>query len=464
MNDERQLLRDLDVEEFFSRLSGEGKLLARSAKVLKEQDVDGTTFMEMTVEDFKDIGVSLGMRKAMLRFRNRVLEMEADLPNRSTVKRVEQRPLTSEPVESKKCYSSEETADIVIAGAATEAWDDIDLYAEGDQQQENKCVEPGGEMESIVIGEPTEQQVDIDLFTPGEPQRNEYLTSNAEMNTTLNPTMSPTGEQKVQLWTVDSLDTTSDIFTEPQPHQSCCPKVEEDAFADCQSPCFITPVVGRPRAPFFRDDSVHTEESKWEHDRSPVHTQVETKNNEARLKLSQTSCDSNRSSKSMRLSGKSMLGKKNLKNWVFNRRVKWKEQGVQRVERKFMKLRSENEIVLEGYLQWLEGLNSRVKINHWTNRYGVLLKSGVFLHFAFNSKTLFLKGYIDINLAWQIEIPQSDISKNSLKIEIQILPRKRHVLAFTTKSELLMWYEELVQIFRHGDGDATEEDDVICLE
>jgi len=444
MEGQRRLLADLDIEEFFYRLSVEDKLVVRGAKVLKEHDVDGTTFMEMTVEDFKEIGVSFGIRKALLRFRKRVLEMEKDLQNSSKVDSFEQMTLTSEPIKVKnKRYSSEPIANIAIAEAAKESQDD--LWTPG--------VVPICESESIlIIGEAfaTETKVDIDMFTPGVQQRNEYLSSPRQMN----PNHSCPGEYK---------GSASDIFAEPQINPTSRKKGEEDADAvsDRGSQCFE--VLDTGPLSFLKCDDLSTEDIKLELDRSKLDIQLDNSSN-PKPQLSQASQTSTDVSKSMRLSGESLLGKRRLKSWVFDRKVRWKEQGKQRIERSFMKLRSENEIVLEGYLQMLAGLNSRIKINHWTNRYGILLISGVFLYFTFNRKALFLKGFVDINYAQRIEIPQTDISENALKLEICLTTRKRYLLAFTTESELLIWRNELLQIVTIGGGDDSEQDSLICLE
>jgi len=74
-----RLLRELDTEQLLSRLLLEEKLIAKGAKYLHANDIDGACFVEMKDEEFSDIGgLSFGIKKALIRFRKRVHQEEQE--------------------------------------------------------------------------------------------------------------------------------------------------------------------------------------------------------------------------------------------------------------------------------------------------------------------------------------------------------------------------------------------------
>ena len=80
MEGHRRLLCDLDAEQLFSRLLSEDKLIAKGAKYLHENDIDGACFVEMKDEEFNEInGLSFGIKKALIRFRKKVLQEEQEI-------------------------------------------------------------------------------------------------------------------------------------------------------------------------------------------------------------------------------------------------------------------------------------------------------------------------------------------------------------------------------------------------
>jgi len=157
------------------------------------------------------------------------------------------------------------------------------------------------------------------------------------------------------------------------------------------------------------------------------------------------------SRKSLTLSRHSLVKSNQLKNYVFNEEVKWKEEGKERSTTDFMKLRS-TEIVLEGFLQKLSGSNSRFMVSHWTSRYAILLKSGVLLNFDCQNKKLYFKGFADLTETERIEIPQNTSGANALRLEIQT-KSKRVVLGFSTEAEMLIWRNEIFEITNGEDGE-----------
>jgi len=83
MEGHRRLLCDLDTEQLFSRLLSEDKLIAKSAKYLHENDIDGACFVEMEDEEFGVInGLSFGIKKALIRFRKKVLQEEQEFSDK----------------------------------------------------------------------------------------------------------------------------------------------------------------------------------------------------------------------------------------------------------------------------------------------------------------------------------------------------------------------------------------------
>jgi len=83
MEGDRQPLRDLDTEQLLSRLLSEDKLIAKGAKYLHENDIDGACFVEMKDEEFSEInGLSFGIKKALIRFRKKVLQEEQEFSDK----------------------------------------------------------------------------------------------------------------------------------------------------------------------------------------------------------------------------------------------------------------------------------------------------------------------------------------------------------------------------------------------
>jgi len=79
MEGHRRLLRDLDTEQLLSRLLAEDKLIAKGAKYLHENDIDGACFVEMKDEEFGEInGLSFGIKKSLIRFRKKVQQEEQE--------------------------------------------------------------------------------------------------------------------------------------------------------------------------------------------------------------------------------------------------------------------------------------------------------------------------------------------------------------------------------------------------
>lgn len=63
-----------DPENLRSLLMQEGKLVARGAKVLYENEIDGTVFSEMTEDEFKKLGLSFGVTKSLMIFRQKLID------------------------------------------------------------------------------------------------------------------------------------------------------------------------------------------------------------------------------------------------------------------------------------------------------------------------------------------------------------------------------------------------------
>jgi len=351
------LLRDLDTEKLLNRLLSEDKLIAKGAKYLHENDIDGACFVEMKDEEFSEInGLSFGIKKALIRFRKKVLQEEQDFLGMPILDQVP--GSTPGPIERKE----EETKPVAHVASPSEF----------------------------------ESKINITVPTPGQYQ--------------------------------EDFEGSSDLFGQPLPKYTEIEGegVVEDSFS----------------IPSF---NMLKESSQIESSCTDcLPSKVVEKSKEVTRSNRVEYVEPFRSSKSLTLTSKSLIKQRKLPTFEFNSIVKWQEHGKPRSACEFMKLRNE-EIVLEGFLQKLAGTNSRFKMNHWTSRYAIILKSGVFLNFECQRKTLFQKGVTDFTTIERVEIPQTNSGGSSLRIEI-FTTKKRLMLGFTTEAEMLMWRNEILQI------------------
>jgi len=320
-------LSDLNSEELLHRLSTSTKKknIAEGAKVLCMHDVDGECFLEMEDEEFGEIGLSFGMKKSLLRFREKLLQQE-------------QGPGSApEPVKYTTIEQQEQT---------TRQW----------QEDEDSS----------------------DLFSPPLPQ-------------------AVIGEEGVY----------------------------EDFFSGCSFN--LQKEIGENN---WSSVSCHTSEfDEKKREVTPI-TKVHTEESGTSLKLSS-------------FAKRTIVKKRNLPELQFYSIIKWEEEGKPRTARDFMKLRDE-EIVLEGWLQKLAGLNSWFQVNHWKSRYAFILKSGIFINFERHNRKLYQKGVFNFKTIENIQIQQTTSEGSSLRIEI-FTSKKRLVLGFSSQAEMLMWRDEILR-------------------
>jgi len=374
MEGEKKPIGEFDTDELFKKLSSENKLIAKGAKTLHENDIDGAVFIDMTDEEFNEIsGLSFGVKKSLIKYRKNLLEEEKEFVQRPV--------LDAGPGSFSAANENRESVHMIAKPANKIEWE--------------------------------EKKIDIDS-TPGE-RRGEFGEgSHRESSDFLCPSaMLPEKSLEIAPAKVDDLKIDS-IYDMPG---DTAPQNED---SDC-IPCI-------PKA-------------------------VENGSQGADLPRVEYKEEAHPSRKSIILSRNSLVKSKQLKNYVFNEEVKWKEQGKQRSTTDFMKLRG-SEIVLEGFVQKLSGASSRFKVTHWTSRYAILLKSGVLLNFDCQNKKLYFKGFADLTETERIEIPQNTSGANALRLDIQTTT-KRVVLGFSTEAEMLIWRNEIFAI-TNDDGEGED--------
>jgi len=152
MEGHRRLLCDLDTEQLFSRLLSEDKLIAKGAKYLHENDIDGACFVEMEDEEFDVInGLSFGIKKALIRFRKKVLQEEQESSDKPIL---DNGPGSAPvPVDNKE----EETKG--IAGAAVEQ--EFESKINITEWTPGQC-QVVGEDSTDLFGQPTPVHTEID--------------------------------------------------------------------------------------------------------------------------------------------------------------------------------------------------------------------------------------------------------------------------------------------------------------
>jgi len=424
----KQLI-ELDKLELLNRATAYHKSVAKGAEVLYKNDVNGEVFLTITNEELKELGIkSFGVRKSLMKFRENVIKLEATFNHHS-------RTTPNGPVKKvKNNLLLEPSPD----NSVSEAWT--------------------GEKKEDLDAEISEMD-----YQPGASIHGEL-----------------------------SVDSSEDIYQKPRP----TPRLKNqcggnDVLAGCRSrrtevPNVIEkqmPRVGYKYSKKFKsyNDTDFSRLGAGNESISEVHLVNEKKKprvehlnpkkkrniskNEISPRLDAFDDDSSneqsvvvldshasdyKSTCSFRsmVSIRSMTGKKKLKDWIINEKVTWEENGKRKSADTFTELRTENEVLLEGFVQKLTGVNSKWMVNHWTSRYAVLLKSRVFLLFHYDRKTLYQKSSTDLRMVGKIGVPQTDIAAGTLKFEILLTTRKRIVLGFKTESKLLMWRNDIISLVK----------------
>jgi len=379
MEGQKKLLGELNTDELLNKLLSQNDLVAKGAKVLHENDIDGAVFEDMADEEFNEIsGLSFGVKKSLIKYRKNILEDEKEFVQKR------QKP-------------------VLDFGPGSVSAADKDR-----RPVEDIIAKPANDCPNF------ENKVDIET-TLGHEYCEGKQDNNVDSSDFYCPSL-PTQTSEISLKGIGDC-ASSLIFQKPME------TARQNEDSDCISCKPKATENGIPGAPLPR---------------------VQYKE-EPRL-----------SRKTINLSQMSIIKRKQLQNFTFNEEVKWKEHGKKRSTKDFMKLRSA-EIVLEGHLQKLAGSNSRFKMNHWTSRYAILLKSGVLLNFECHNKKLYFKGFADLTEMERIEIPQNSSGANALRLEIHTTT-KRVVLGFLTEAEMLIWRNEIFQIRKSGDDGKVEDE------
>jgi len=320
-------LSDLNSEELLHRLSTSTKKknIAEGAKVLCKHDVDGECFLEMEDEEFGEIGLSFGIKKSLLRFRQKLLQQEQG---------------------------------------------------------------PGSAPESV-----------------------KYNTIEQQ-------------EQTTRQWQDD--EDSSDLFSPPLLQTEIG---EEGVYEDFFSGFSYNPQKETGKKNWCSVGCHTSEFDERKREVTPI-TKVHTEESATSLKLSS-------------FIKRTIVKKRNLPELKFYSVIKWEEKGKPRTANDFMKLRNE-EIVLEGWLQKLAGLNSWFQVNHWKRRYAIILQSGIFINFECHNKKLYQKGVFDLRTIENIQIQQTTSEGSSLRLEI-FTSKKRMVLGFSSQEEMQMWRDEILR-------------------
>jgi len=376
MEGQRKRLGELNTDELLNKLLSQSNLVAKGAKVLHENDIDGAVFEDMVDEEFNEIsGLSFGVKKSLIKYRKKLLEEEKEFVQKC------QRPVLEIARGSASAADKNRipVSDIIIAKP-----DD-----NNSQYLQNKV-----DIEQTFGQEDSEGKQDFNVDSSDFFKQSFEISAEGVPENTTSSIFRQSKETASQNEDSDCI--------------SCMPKAAENLIR-----------AGPPRVEYKKETGP--------------------------------------SKKSLILSQKSLIKQKQLKNFIFNDEVKWKEQGKERSTKDFMKLRSA-EIVLEGYLQKLAGSNSRFKLSHWANRYAILLKSGVLLNFDCRNKKLYYKGFADLTKMERFEIPQNTSGANALRLEIHTTT-KRVVLGFSSEAEMLIWRNEIFAIIRKDEDDGKGEDE-----
>jgi len=399
-------LAELNALEFLNRASNYNDNVAKGAQVLYKNDVSGDVFLTMKNADFRELGIeSFGVIKSLQMFRDKMLESE----------------------------------------------------------KKNQSVEPIPENLNVEdIPEDIKEDFDDDIpgmqdynYQPGETIRGE-LTADGPSSTSEDIFSKPK-ETPGNLGESDAVDDCGICLTEkPKVQEKKIPRVdynkhsrEASRLGVCdESLSDMRYIDERKVAQHLTMQRV--KDANDSYDNSRLGSFEDTNSIDMRT-------GSVRSMPSM-VSSRSIFGKRKLKDWVINEKVTWTVDGKKRSADTFMELRTNHEILHEGYLQKLKGVNSKFMVNRWTGRYGVLLKSRVFLLFQYDRKTLYQKKSADLRLVGNVGGPQRDISADILKFEIFFKTNKRIVLGFKNEPKLLMWRDDILSLVRGYDNPKSEDE------
>jgi len=414
---------EIDKLELLNRASAYNKSAAKGAEVLYKNDVNGEVFLTMTNDDFKDLGIdSFGVRKSLMMFRDKVLKSEAsfNLKSHSTPKGPQKKVNNSQLLDS--------ITDCPIAEAQTE-----EIKEDLDEEILEMDYQPG----ATILGE-----LSMDVFSSDE-----EIFQKPKPKPKAQATLAQQGENNVLNDCKSCFNEVPNIKKEKMPRvgykdqQKIHITVTDFSREESNSELRSINKKKNPGIELLSPKRSRTNENSPRHDTFDDCSSVEQ--SEFHLSDYRSTCP-------MRSIGK-------LKDWIVNDTVTWQEDGKRKSADTFSQLRSDHDMLLEGYIQKLTGVNSKWMVNHWTSRYAVLLKTGVLLIFQYDRKTLYQKASTDLRTVKHIGEPKSDVAAGILKFEI-VLTRKRIVLGFKSESKLLMWRNDIVPLVKGYDSFKTEEE------
>jgi len=432
-------LAELNALEFLNRATKFNDNVAKGAQVLYKHDVNGDVFLAMTNDDFKELGIkSFGIIRSLIMFRDKVLESEA-LSNHND-KTTPKGPQNN----SMKSQSLEPISDNPIAEASTEEVKEV-----FDADMSEMIFQPGGTVNGEISAD-LPFTISDELFLRPE-----------------SPTLQEQGEH-------DVVGDCGSCLSEYNMKEKKMPRVdyrlskrikninETDISRSDTGNESLSEIryVDKKKKPRVQHLSAKDIEDNNDLEISRLGAFEDACSDVPSLLFVDSYNKDNRSTGSANslVSSRSILRMRKLKDWVISERITWEEDGKRRSADTYMQLRNDNEILLEGKLQKLTGVNSKWMVNHWTSRYGILLKSRVFLLFHFDRKSLYPKSSADLRLVANIGIPQRDISAGILKFEIFLETNKRIVLGFKTESRLNMWRNDISSLVQGYDNPDSEEE------
>jgi len=415
----------------------DAEILQKAADILYNEDISGALFLEMTIEDFKEMGLTFGCRNALVKYREKILEKPDFLstvitPGKSSRPLIDRNFLEPGRLLASGGRASREEGELLsrpetdIVGENTDQdWDCPELPPIQTTESNSR---PGSRRErgSSIFQMPQKNGTDVSLLK--KPTRHGLAGEPSGTGSTDDE------DEKLEdssdtVQTEDLLASVEDYLEKPSPantnlavvgKQNGC-EWEEKSDVGCVStiaPGCRPPNVKRPLSQSFRVKYPLSMRSPAKSMRS--HSQIP----KVKPRPSET--------ESFELPDDTEPPSKN---------------SIRRTT--LAKLRAQDKILKEGWYEKAHGHREKWKKIGWDARYGVLLDNGMLIYFAElpleKQGMMGFKRTVDLSVLQKVTIQHG---KNDWRIKIHspTASPPTHLLRFASKQEMNEWRNLLLQV------------------
>jgi len=410
----------------------DAEILRKAADILFNEDISGALFLEMKIEDFKEMGLTFGCRTALMKYREKIVGKpdflsEAITPGGFVLSSIKPNILKQESIPFSRGRVSREEGELLckpaaeIVGEVTDQdWDCPELPPVSDAESNSQTASNRKRGSSIF-------QMPKNVETPGSllgiPRRNGLVGEPSV------PGSTDGEDEKLQ-------DTSDTVKT-------------DDLLANVEN------YLELPSAIRNLDNLEKQNDSEWERksDVGCVSTIAPgCQPSHARRPLSQSLRINYRSSSQI-----PKVKPRPSETEPFELLVDRKTSS--KIQTTLAKLRVQDKILKEGWFEEAYGHRKKWKKIRWDARYGVLLDTGMLIYFA--EQPIEKRGIMGFKITVDLSVLQKvtiQHVKNDWRIKIHspTASPPTHLLRFACKQEMSEWRNLLLQVGRlklpHEDG------------